>query len=204
MTFKSIGHYESENFDPQNYDPIIPNPAFENATMRDAFWAARIIMTFTDDLLRAAVETGQYTEPGAAEFLIQRLIERRDIAGRYVFDRINPLDCFELQHRADGAVTLHFTDLAVSSGLALARESSYRIELIDQNDRTLASKLIGRANAIEIDKAILEKIPHDAYLQVKIATKRLGRKNWSMPTIVYLAKPDVEKTVQLLGLRRIY
>ena len=35
----------------------------------DAFWAARRVMAFTDDLIRAAVNTGQFSDPAAEKYL---------------------------------------------------------------------------------------------------------------------------------------
>ena len=47
-------------------------------------------MAFTDDLIRAAVQTGQYSDPAAAGHLVAVLMKRRDAIGRDVLDRHQP------------------------------------------------------------------------------------------------------------------
>ena len=44
----------------------------------DAFWAARRVAAFTDDLIRAAVHTGEFSDPAAEKYLVDVLIQRRD------------------------------------------------------------------------------------------------------------------------------
>jgi hypothetical protein len=48
----------------------------------DAFWAARRVMAFSDDLIRALVKTGQFSDPRAEAYLGDVLIKRRDKIGR--------------------------------------------------------------------------------------------------------------------------
>ena len=48
----------------------------------DAFWAARRVMAFTDDQIRAIVKTGQFTDAAAEQHLADVLIKRRDAIGR--------------------------------------------------------------------------------------------------------------------------
>lgn len=123
--FPSVGYYESEIFDPGAWYPTYPNPAFEYATLRDAFWGAKIVMAFKDEDIRAIVETARMSNPEAREYLIKTMIERRDKIGRYWFARINPLDKFRFERDANGAVTLNFNDLAVDGNLASADDSKY-------------------------------------------------------------------------------
>ncbi|MEE8576949.1 MAG: hypothetical protein V3T31_06810, partial [candidate division Zixibacteria bacterium] len=51
--YPELGYFESEIFKPNKFDPIQPNPAFDNMTNRDAYWGAKIVMSWTDDDLRA-------------------------------------------------------------------------------------------------------------------------------------------------------
>ena len=74
----SVGYIESATFDPQQWRPYYPNPAFDERTERDVRWGARIVAAFTDAHIRAAVAQGRYSNPRAAEYLTQVLIERRD------------------------------------------------------------------------------------------------------------------------------
>jgi len=84
----SIGFFESRTFDPERWRPFLPNPAFDQRTERDIVWGARIVAGFSDELIRAAVERGRYSDPRAIEYLARTLIERRDkIARRWLSGR---------------------------------------------------------------------------------------------------------------------
>ena len=78
VKYRSVGRYSAEGFDPLLWKPTFPVVAFENLTLRDARWAARIIGSFTDEQIRAAVSTGQLSDPAAAEYLAQQIMRRRD------------------------------------------------------------------------------------------------------------------------------
>ncbi len=47
--YPSIGNFEADFFQPEKWKPEYPNPAFDNMTDEDAFWAAKIVMAFSDD-----------------------------------------------------------------------------------------------------------------------------------------------------------
>jgi hypothetical protein len=74
----SVGRVDAWSFDPVGWRPDYPNPAFDERTTRDIRWGARIVAGFTDDHIRAAVRKGQYTDPRAATYVSNVLIERRD------------------------------------------------------------------------------------------------------------------------------
>ena len=44
----------------------------------DAFWAAKQVAAFTDEEIRAIVQTGEYSDPRAADWIADCLIQRRD------------------------------------------------------------------------------------------------------------------------------
>jgi len=61
--YRSVGRWESNYFDPAEWKTDYPNPAFERMTPRDAFWAAKTLMRFKPDELRAIVRTGELGNP---------------------------------------------------------------------------------------------------------------------------------------------
>jgi len=79
--YPSIGNYESSLFKPENFKFHMPNPAFENMTVRDGYWGAKIVMSLTDEQIKAAVSSADYSDQDAADFLMKTIIERRDIVG---------------------------------------------------------------------------------------------------------------------------
>jgi hypothetical protein len=117
-----VGYFESREFQPMEWKPLQPNAAFANLNRRDGYWAAKILSAFTDEHLRAAVSTGGYRDPRAAEYVTRTLAERRDKIARYWFDRMPPLDFFV--PRGDA---LMFHDLGVERGLYPGPKPSYRV-----------------------------------------------------------------------------
>jgi hypothetical protein len=106
----AAGHLEYEIFDPARWKNNYPNPAFELRTPGDNFWAAKRVMQFSDEAIRAVVGSAQYSDPKAAEWVVRCLIERRNKIGRAFFGSL-PLDNFSVR---DGKLT--FDDLAVKHG----------------------------------------------------------------------------------------
>jgi len=100
----AVGRFTAETFEPADWKPSYPNPAFDNRTIEDCFWAAKQVMAFTDQQIRAMVKAGAYTDGGAVEAIARVLIARRDKIGRYYFSKILPLDRFEVR---DGELRFH-------------------------------------------------------------------------------------------------
>jgi hypothetical protein len=83
----SVGFIEASAFDPEGWRPDYPNPAFDERTERDVRWGARIVAAFSDDIVRAAIARGRYSDPRSADYLAKVLIARRDaIARRWLGD----------------------------------------------------------------------------------------------------------------------
>jgi len=110
--YPSVGTFESKLFRPDEWYPEYPNPAFLNRFPDDDFWAAKQVMAFTDEQIRAIVKTGQYSNPEAEKYVADRLIARRDKIGQVFFARVLPLDLFAVE---DGK--LAFVDLARKHGI---------------------------------------------------------------------------------------
>ena len=208
--FHSIGYYESEIFDPGDWYPTYPNPAFEYATYRDAFWGAKIVMSFTDEDIRAIVKTANYSNPKAEEYLIKTLIERRDKVGRYWFERMNPLDKFKFKQSND-VLTLTFNDLAVDGHLASAKDTKY-IYTLSYNKKGLhkqefvhAPKIPISANGAGFLDQILAtndiKNEEDKIFLIKIQTVRKGKKP-SRAVDVYFYYPGQNKEARVVGILR--
>ena len=88
---KSVGRFEGEFFDPVKWRPEYPNPAFDNMTPDDAFWAAQLVSKFSDEAIRAVVAKARYSEAGAADHITSTLIKRRDKVLRAWLTGVNPL-----------------------------------------------------------------------------------------------------------------
>ena len=123
------GYFDNRHFHPARFRTQLPYFPFKDLTRSDGFWAAKILMRFTDDDIKALVSTGEFSAKKAEEALAGTLIERRDLIGRYWFKQANPLDEFRL-FKEGGAYELRFEDLAVRHGFVPETGNAYRIEVI--------------------------------------------------------------------------
>ncbi len=137
----SVGRFESEVFDPGAYAPEEPQTAFREMTEGDAYWGAKIVASFFDAQIVAAVDAAHYEDPRAREFLVRNLIVRRDKIARYWFGRVAPLDFFAM-HKDE----LGFHDLAVDIGLSAARAYDVVVETEGNGTRTVKRVHLTSAN----------------------------------------------------------
>jgi hypothetical protein len=114
VEYPSIGKFEGDRFDPRKWRPQIPTPAYIEARDDDAFWAARRVVAFTDDLIRAAVHTGEFSNPVAEKHLADVLIKRRDKIASVYLTAVNPL----VSPRLDANNRLTFENAAAAAGSA--------------------------------------------------------------------------------------
>jgi len=124
IQYPSVGRFESEVFSPARWKPVLPLISFDYLDAADAFWAAKIVMSFTEEQIRAAVRAGQFSDPKAEEFVVRTLLERQRKIGRYAFTQANPLDRFQISSAA-GYQQLEFEDLALKYGFAEAVNTLY-------------------------------------------------------------------------------
>jgi hypothetical protein len=114
VEYPSIGKFEGDRFDPRKWRPQIPTPAYVEMRDDDAFWAARRVVAFTDDLIRAAVHTGEFSDPVAEKHLGDVLIKRRDKIASVYLTAVNPI----VSLRLDANNRLTFENAAVAAGVA--------------------------------------------------------------------------------------
>ena len=112
--YPSVGKFEGDRFDPRKWRPQIPTAAYAEMRDDDAFWAARRVLAFTDDLIRAAVHTGEFSDPAAEKHLVDVLIKRRDKIASVYLTAVNPI----VSPRLDANNQLTFDNAAIAAGVA--------------------------------------------------------------------------------------
>jgi hypothetical protein len=133
----TIGWLEGESFDPGGWKPNWPNRAFQLATDRDGYWGAKLVASFSDAQIRAAVEAGQLPFRHAADTLASIIMVRRDLVVSHWYGKVSPLENFEVEEMTADPVVDHdgvtfgvqFDDLGVRAGLWTPDEVEYRWEL---------------------------------------------------------------------------
>lgn len=117
VEYPSVGRFESAMFSPGTWKPVLPLIAFDYMDDADAFWAAKIVLSFNEQQIRAVVREGQLSDHNAEEYLVRTLIERQKKVGREGFTRTNPLEQFKIVG-SGREQELEFQDLAIEYGLA--------------------------------------------------------------------------------------
>ncbi len=168
---RGVGNFESEVFDPKEWKAEYPNPAFVNSLPDDTFWAAKQVMAFTDEEIRAMVETAQYSEPRTAEYITKNLIARRDKIGRAFFAQVLPIDKFRIE-----SGNLVFEDLEVKHGFVASRR--HTVQWSRFNNETEEKTAISGATTFE-----LPDISEGGYLAAEIRAPDRDK-----PVTVYVRK----------------
>ena len=81
---REVGAFEANTFNPAEWTTNQSIAPFANRLPDDAYWAAKQVMAFSDDDIRAIVQTGQYSKE-AEDWITAALIERRNRIGRTFF-----------------------------------------------------------------------------------------------------------------------
>jgi hypothetical protein len=183
--FPAIGRFEGDDFDPETWKPRAPTAAYVEMRDDDAFWAARRVMAFSDEMIRAVVRAGEYSDANAAQHLAEVLIKRRDKIGRVSLTKINPIVDVAL----DPSGVLTFANAAVQHGFAsAARGYSAAWYAFDNNSGD--SKLIGETTAPS------ERIPAPAalsaaagtYLRVDLSADHRDYARWKIPVRAFFMR----------------
>ena len=109
---RAVGLFEAKVFEAAEWNPELPNPAFDQRTPDDVFWAASILARIQPDQIRAAVSAGHYREEAAAGAVVKILLDRRWKLLDYAFINHVAID----RPRAVGTV-LRIDDLRALGGL---------------------------------------------------------------------------------------
>ena len=194
-----IGNFTTDDFDPGDWKPTYPSIMFDNLTDIDAFWAARVILSFTKEELRNIIQTAEYSDPMANEYMLRTLWERRQIVAHHWLGKTDALSDFSVRPLGQG-VALTFHDLIVEHALALIDFTEYTYQVKGKNYKS--SKMTVSSREITIDRETLGAATEhgltDTPVEVSIWTHR--RDFTSEPVKVYFNwSPDRQQ----LTIRRI-
>jgi hypothetical protein len=175
----SIGKFEGKVFDPRTWRPQTPTTAYMELRDDDAFWAARRIAAFTDDLIRAAVKTGQFSDPAAEKYLADVLIQRREKIKTIYLTQVNPIVAPRLDAKG-----LTFENAAVAGGVAQGTVA-YRAAWMTFDNATGQTKPIGETTSATTTIAAPSGLPSSGFVAVDIAADSAGYPSWKQPVRAY-------------------
>jgi len=183
--YDSVGHFEGNEFDPTTWRPQTPTTPYMEMRADDAFWAARRVAAFTDDMIRAAVHTAQFTDAAAERHMASVLIERRDKILRAYLPALNPV----LNPRLDASGTLQFDNAAVDARVA-ASPASYRSTWLRFDNATERTETIGVASSASTTIAAPRELPSRAgeYVAVDISAESGAHQSWQQPVRAYFRR----------------
>lgn len=187
--FPSIGRIEADVYEPHEWRNDYPNPAFVRMTTRDAFWAAKILISFTAEELRAIVDTAEFSDLEAADYLHAVIVKRQRKTAAYYFGEINPLDRFQLTADALTFVNLaEFHDF-VSPG------TTYRAAWSTYDNATDTTTPLGDAVTLTAPRLPLPpvsatRLPAERFLMADIRSINESHAVWDSPVRIYLRPVD--------------
>jgi hypothetical protein len=179
VEYPSVGKFEGKVFDPRKWRPQTPTTAYMELRDDDAFWAARRIAAFTDELIRAAVHTGQFSDPEAEKYLADVLIERREKVKSIYLTAVNPI----VNPRLDGK-GLTFENAAVAGGVAQG-SVAYRASWMLFDNATGATKPLSETKSATTTIAPPSGLPTGGYIAVDIAADSDAYPTWKSPVRAY-------------------
>jgi hypothetical protein len=156
VKYTAVGAYTAQHFEPQRWKQNFPLAAFENMTDRDAYWAAKIVGSFTDDQIRAAVALGEISDPAAAEHLARQIIARRDLITQHYYKKVAALEGFRVE-AVEGGALVRFRDLRAEIGDAPANGYEYEIAPVREGSQAVA-KGMTQITELSLSSDLLEQI----------------------------------------------
>ena len=142
------------------------------------------VMAFSDDMIRAAVKTAEFSDPEAERLLAAILIKRRDAIGRVYLPKINPV----VRPALDDTGTLTFSNAAVDAGVA-GPPAQYRARWLSFDNIMGETAPVGETTASLPRLAPPETLPQTpgTFVQVDI-TAEGGPAAWARPVNVWFKK----------------
>jgi hypothetical protein len=179
--YPSIGKFEGDVFDPREWRPQTPTTAYMELRDDDAFWAARRVAAFTDELIRAAVHTGQFSDPMAEKLLGDVLIKRRDKIKSIYLTAVNPV----VSPRLD-AGRLTFENAAVGGGVSRG-SVAYRASWMLFDNATGATTPLSATQSQTTTIDAPQGLPTAAgsFVAVDIAADSEAYPTWKQPVRAY-------------------
>ena len=194
----AVGRVESTYFRPEDWKADYPNPAFRNTLDEDRFWGAGIVARFTDDAVRAMVETARFSDPAATDYLTKVIIERRTKVLNSWLNGTNPLINLALSARGE----LTFENAAEKAGVAKAAER-YSVQWSRFDNATGQAEPFGDEESVASSRV---QAPQDLltlrpeYIAVRVRTHHADYPDWAQPLMAYFRRSGGE--YHLVGLER--
>jgi hypothetical protein len=205
----ALGWLAVESFDPGKWRANWPNAAFNKRTVRDGYWGAKLVGSFTDEQIAAAVREGRLPVE-ANGILTEILVRRRDKVVAYWYGRVTPIERPAARYSTDESVPalyVSFEDLGLDAGLWTAGETRYVWRFEDPASRTLTrgegAAEVGARQTIRLEldgPPVQGGAPGDGeFATLRIAAIRPGAS--AREARIYLRWEGADKSYRVVGLQ---
>jgi len=198
VEYPSVGKFEGDRFDPKEWRPQTPTTAYLETRDDDAFWAAQRVAAFTDEMIRAAVHTGEYSNPEAEKYLADALIKRRDKITSTYLPAVNPI----VSPRLDGSGRLTFENAAIAAGAA-SGPAAYRAAWFRFDNATGDVQPIAETQSATTTMEAPRNLPTAAgeFAGADVSVESEGHPSWRRPVRIVFRRGSDGWT--LVGLERL-
>ena len=193
----SIGKFEGDRFDPRTWRPQTPTTAYMELRDDDAFWAAQRVGAFTDEMIRAIVHTGEFSDSTSERALGDILIKRRNKILATYLPAVNPIVTPRLENNR-----LTFDNAAVRAGVAKP-PAAYRASWFQFDNATGETRLLSTTTSATTTIEAPPGLPtaEGSFIALDISANASDHKTWQRPIRTYFRRGASGWT--LVGLERI-
>jgi hypothetical protein len=193
--YPSVGKFEGKVWDPRTWRPQTPSTAYMELRDDDAFWAARKIAAFTDDMIRAVVHVGEFSDPAAEKYLADVLIQRRDKIKSIYLTAVNPIVNPRLE-----AAGLSFENAAIAGGVAEG-PVTYRASWMRFDNATNTTTPLSETTSTTTTIAAPSGLPTSGFVAVDVAADTDQHPAWKRPVRAYFRRDG--GSWKLVGFERL-
>jgi hypothetical protein len=198
VEYPSIGKFEGDRFDPRKWRPQTPTTAYMETRDDDAFWAARRVVAFSDDLIRAVVHTGEFSDRAAEKYLGDVLIKRRNKIASVYLPAVNPI----VSPRLDDAGRLSFENAAVAADVAKAPSAYHAAWMLYDNATDQTRPLsTTQSGTTSIDPPRGLPASAGSMIAIDISADSAEHASWKRPVRSYFRRTG--NGWKLVGLERL-
>lgn len=176
-----IGKFEGDRFDPRTWHPQTPTTAYLELRDDDAFWAAERVGVFSDEMIRAMVHTGEFSDPASEKLLVDIMIKRRDKILKTYLPAVNPIVKPRLENNR-----LAFENAAVAANVAKAPER-YHAAWFQFDNATGATRPLSETTSTTtaIDAPAGLPTAVDSFIAVDLSADSAEHQAWRKPIRTY-------------------
>jgi hypothetical protein len=164
----------------------------------DAFWAAQRVGAFSDEMIRAIIHTGEFSDAASEKALADIMIQRRDKIVRTYLPAVNPI----VTPRLDASGRLTFDNAAVTAGVAPPPQM-YRASWFEFDNATGTTRPLSETSSATTTIEAPNGLPRTegSFVAVDISADGTDHQAWRRPARAYFRRDGNDW--KLIGFERI-